>query len=161
MFKISHRIIRAGEILEINWECENCDAQELIIQTGAKKSVLPIEPSGTKKIKLSAAGEKTIISLRTVKNGKENVSSKRVWVRDAKQQYDEFEYVDNTFWSRTKEFFRQQKLRWDMFSPEKQRLYITLLVLALYLLLQPYYPSFSLLFLYGLIVYLIYKVYKM
>jgi hypothetical protein len=96
-----------------------------------------------------------------VKNGKENVSSKRVWVREAKQQYDEFEYVDNTFWSRTKEFFRQQKLRWDMFSPEKQRLYITLLVLALYLLLQPYYPSFSLLFLYGLIVYLIYRLYKM
>ena len=136
MFKISQRIIRAGEILEINWECENCEVQELIIQTGAKKSVLPIEPSGTKKIKLSAAGEKTLISLRTVKNGKENVSSKRVWVREA-------------------------KLRWDMFSPEKQRLYITLLVLALYLLLQPYYPSFSLLFLYGLIVYLIYRLYKM
>ena len=49
MFKISQRIIRAGEILEISWECENCEVQELVIQTGAKKSVLPIEPPEQRK----------------------------------------------------------------------------------------------------------------
>lgn len=161
MFKISKRIIRVGEILEISWDCDASDSQELLIQTGAKKSILPVETSGTKKIKLTAPGEKTVISLRTVKNGKEHVSSKRVWVREAKQQYDEFEYVDDSVWNRVKEFFRKLKLKWNMFSPERQRLYIVLTVLAVYLLFQPYYPSFSLLFIYGLIAYLIYKVYKM
>jgi len=161
MFTINHRIIRTGEILEISWDCDSCDSQELIIQTGTKKSVLPVETSGTKKIRLTTSGEKTVICLRTVKDGKEHISSKRVWVRAAKQQYDEFEYVDDSFWSRTKEFFRKLKLKWNMFSPERQRLYVTLTVLAVYLLLQPYYPSFSLMFIYGLIAYLIYKVYKM
>lgn len=156
MLKLSHRIICSEEILEITWDCVNYDQQELIIQTGEKQSVIPVEPYGSKKIRLKNAGEKTVIAVRTYRNGKVKTHSKRVWVRPAKQKLDDFEYVDGGNWlvRKWREWKNDIRLAWNMFSPDKKQLYIVWILLLGYLVILPFSATISMIYLYGILIYL-------
>lgn len=156
MFKLNHRIIRADEILEITWDCVDSDRQELVIQTGTKQSVLPVELYGSKKIRLKNHQDKTVIMLRTYKDGKMKTDSKRVWVRPAKQHLDEFEYVDNDNFlvRKCKEFVKDIRLAWNMFSPDRKQLYIVWLMLMVYLVILPFHATASIFVMYAIVCYL-------
>lgn len=156
MFKLSHRIIRAGEILEISWHCSDTERQELVIQTGEKQSVLPVEPFGSKKIRLKTPGEKTVIALRIYQGDKTKTHSKRVWVRAAKEQLDEFEYVDsgNFLVRQWREWKKDIRSSWQSFSPDKKQLYYVYLMLLAYVMVMPFFPTASVYVIYGIILYL-------
>lgn len=157
MFNLSHRIIRAGEVLEITWASPDADQVELLIRTGEKQSVLPVEQAGVKRIRLKNADGKTVTSLRTYKQGKVKIQNKRIWVRPAKEEkLDEFEYVDGgNFFVRQWRTWKNDILSsWRFFSPDKKQLYWVYLLLLAYVVILPFYPTASVYVIYGIILYL-------
>lgn len=157
MFNLSHRIIRAGEILEITWASPDAEQVELLIRTGEKQSVLPVELTGVKRIRLKKTDGKTVISLRTYKQGKVKTNDKRIWVRPAKEEkLDEFEYVDggNFFVRQWREWKKDILSSWNAFSPDKKQLYRVYLMLLADAVLMPFYPTVSTYVLWGIILYL-------
>lgn len=139
---VSKRIIKAGEILEVTWDCEECTDPHLILQTGNRESVLSVPPSGTKRFRMKGSVGKHSVGLRCNLYGKEKTTKKRILVYGKVKDTDEFEYVDRGDASPMSRWNQGIQNWWASYTPEKKRLYILLLLLLAIHMLSSI-PSFA------------------
>ena len=86
---IDKTTIKAGEILEIKWNCENADSMQLSINNGYKEVVTDIPMFGSKKIRLNRSKGKTKITLIAIVGGEKISKSEEVKVKKRWFEKDE------------------------------------------------------------------------
>ena len=128
---VNRRILKAGQVIEVTWEAEGAVSPRLVIHTGKRESILAVPSSGTKRFRMKTPGMSQWIGLKVWDGNEERLLKHRlvVWGRPAES--DAFEYMDHhdSWWKRTREAVKRW---WNLFTPEKKRLYVLLLLLIVY-----------------------------
>lgn len=129
--KVNRRILKAGQVVEVSWEAESAVSPRLVIHTGKRESTLAVPVSGTKRFRMKTPGMSQWIGLKVWDGNEEKILKHRlvVWGRPAES--DAFEYMDShdSWWKRTRNAVKRW---WNLFTPEKKRLYVLLLLLLVY-----------------------------
>lgn len=158
--RISKRIVKAGETIEVEWNCEDCSSPRLILNTGSRENTLAIPPTGTKRFRMKGNKGKHSIGLKAEKNGRERRIKKRIFVYGKTNETDSFEYIDRGDASPINQWNSRISNWWRSFTPEKKRLYILLLLLLTFNMLSsiPAVAPYSFILFYGIIFWLFWKV---
>lgn len=62
---IDKRIVKAGSVIEVQWDNSGGANQELVVHTGNRESVLPVTMSGSKRLRMKGGHLLCWIGLRT------------------------------------------------------------------------------------------------
>lgn len=159
---IDKRFIKAGDIIEVSWDCEEALSPRLVLNTSNHENVLSVPNSGTKRFRMKGRKGKHSIGLIAQKKGKDCKITKRIFVYGKMSETDEFEYVDRGDASPMNRWNNSIKNWWDSYSPEKKKLYILLLLLLLFHFLYsiPAISAYSNILFYGIICWLFWQVIK-
>lgn len=128
---VNKRILKTGQVVEVTWDAGGAVSPRLVIHTGRRETTLAVPSSGTKRFRMKNAGMSQWIGLKVWDGSEEKLFKKRlvVWGRPAES--DAFVYMDHpdSWWKRTRHAVKRW---WNLFTPEKKRLYVLLLLLVLY-----------------------------
>lgn len=129
--KVNKRFVKAGDVVEVTWDAGEATSPRLIMHTGIRESALAVPQSGTKRFRLKGVKGKHWIGFKAWDGNQERVIKHRVFVYGKSKESDAFEYMDNqgNWFTRAK---LHMKRWWNLFTPEKKRLYILLIVLLVY-----------------------------
>lgn len=156
---ISHRLLKAGNIVEVKWECTDADSPRLVLHNDKRETTLAVPPEGVKKFRLKGTSGMTWIGLRAYVNGQDKLIKRRLLVWGKAPKGDKFEYVDSNS-GRPNRFKAAITRWWNMFTPEKKRLYVILLLLLAYQLVMAFSPIAAHWFLTGIIFWLFWNIIK-
>lgn len=156
---INKRILKAGTVIEVTWDCGKCDSPRLVMHTGKRESVLAVPPTGSKRFKIKSSKGEHWIGLKAVDYGKELLVKRRFFVYGTNNETDSFEYMD-----RRDNFFTRIKTNvlrwWNMFTPEKKRLYLIMLSLLAYQFVAALWPEVGRVMFYCIIFWLFWMIAK-
>lgn len=93
IFEVDHRCVTEGDVVEINWQCEDADSVSLKIDNGFKSNEIALDKSGTKRFRLNRSKGRTKLILSVNIQGK--VHSKTIAVRVKKMPTMKAETVDH------------------------------------------------------------------
>lgn len=128
---VDKRFVKAGNVVEITWDAEGATSPRIVMHTGKRESTLSVPSSGSKRFRLKGVKGSHWIGLKVWEGNEEKTIKHRVFVYGKAPENDAFEYMDrqDNWLSRIKNYFKRW---WSMFTPEKKRLYILLLLLLAY-----------------------------
>lgn len=150
--KVDRHRITEGGIVEVRWDCSDLktvSGTTITIDNGYKKSIIPVENSGTKKFRLNRSEGATVISLSAEAGGK-NVSRKqRITVRPIKEsskKYDSYTTIRNRpvidfFRNISGRLSRKTKAGWQSIPPQKRHAWIMLGILLICFILSLFWPD--------------------
>lgn len=101
--------IKAGDIVEIKWACENADSVQLSINNGYKEVVTDVPMFGSKKIRLNRSKGKTKITLIAIVGGEKIIKSEEVKVKKRWFEEDENQVITE---ESNEENFDNEELPW-------------------------------------------------
>lgn len=131
--KVNKRFVKAGEVVEVSWDSEIATSPRLIMHTGIRESSLAVPESGSKRFRLKGVKGQHWIGLKAWDGNQERLIKHRIFVYGKSRESDSFEYMDKQNWF---DKLRQGVKRWwGMYTPEKKRLYVLLILLLVYNLL--------------------------
>ena len=158
--RLNKRILRSGEILEVEWDSTGwTGSQALIVHTGGKETSLQVPLSGSKKLRMKGGSLVNWIGLRSWEYGRVRTVKRYFLTIGKRRDTDEFEYVGQQPLRDNMDKFSNGFQRWwRRHTPEKQRLYIIALLLLLYQIILPHNFGFSNLLLTGTIFYIFWLV---
>lgn len=158
--KVNKRFLKAGSVVEVTWEAEDVSSPRIVIHTGKRESTLAVPSSGSKRFRMKNAGLSQWIGLKAWVGKEEELLRHRLFVWGTYSEGDAFEYMDrrDSWWKRTLDGVKRW---WNLFTPEKKRLYVILLLLVAYqTVLGMGYLYFSHLMLTAVIFYLFWQIIK-
>lgn len=157
--QVNKRLVKAGEIIEIKWDAEEGNMPRLVLHNGEKEITLSVPQKGEKQFRMKGKKGLHWVGLLTMVGETEKRKRHHFWVYGSAKTTDEFEYMDHqdTTIGRMQD---SMKRWWNMFSPEKKRMYILLLLLMLYQFLAVASPAVGGILLYGIIFWLFWQVIK-
>ena len=129
--KVDKRFLKAGNVVEVSWDAGDTTSPRLIMHTGKRESTLAVPQSGSKRFRLKGVKGQHWIGLKAWEGNQEKLIKHRVFVYGKSHDSDAFEYMDrpDSWISRKKVAIKRW---WAMFTPEKKRLYLLLLMLLGY-----------------------------
>ena len=129
--KVDKRILKAGSVVDVSWDAEDTVSPRIVIHTAQRETTLAVPSSGSKRFRLKNAGLSQWIGLKVWDGHEEKLIKHRVFVWGRYTDSDAFEYMDHhdSWWTRTRNAVKRW---WNMFTPEKKRLYVLLLLLLAY-----------------------------
>ena len=159
-FDVDRTSVIEGDVVEVRWDCTGAERVELKIDNGYKATVLPLDISGSKRFKLNRSKGRTALTITAWKDGKHG--SKTIKVRVTEMATTHAETVDNEGRSVSglKQWWQQRRLRAAALPPEKRMALRVATILAAAMLVGMIIPRLFLLGIAGLIVYLLYIIWK-
>ena len=162
-FSIDKNVVTEGDIIEVKWNCPDCQNITITINNGFKLSSLSVDNQGIKKFKLNRSKGKTSITLEALCNGKNIKKSHKVKVnplktaktKGDKKGYDSYKRLDT---NPVKDWFNKTKSRfsiaWRSMSREKQLIYKIMMMLLLVMIITSFAPKFIFFGLMAVVIYL-------
>jgi len=150
--KVDRHRITEGGIVEVRWDCSDLKAVSgttITINNGFRKSIIPVDSSGTKKFRLNRSEGATVISLSAEAGGK-NVSRKqRITVRPLKEPSKKYDSYTTVRKHPVLDFFKKMfdslswntKARWQSIPPQKRHAWIMLGILLICFILSLFWPD--------------------
>lgn len=132
--KVDKRLVKAGNVVEVSWDAGTSTSPRIVMHMGKRESTLSVPQLGSKKFRLKGVKGRHWIGLKAWDGNKEVIIKHRLFVYGKSYENDAFEYMDKRegLFSR---FTHYVKHWWGMYTPEKKRLYVLLLLLLGYQLL--------------------------
>lgn len=160
--QINKRIVKAGDIIDVEWDSEEGNSPRLILKSGNNSTSLSVPLSGSKRFKMKGVKGSHSITLIADVYGKEKSVKKRIFVYGQKKETDDFEYIDRGDASSINRWNNSIQQWWQSFSHEKKTLYKLLLMLLAYNALStiPAAADFALILFYGILFWLFWQVIK-
>lgn len=159
-FTVDRTTVTEGDVVEIQWNCLGADRVELKIDNGFKSSVLPLEISGTKRFRLNRSKGRTALTITAWKDGKHGSKTLKVRVNEMKTTRAETVDSHGRNIGFLQQWWRKVRPRWQSLPAEKRMAARILLILAVILLFTILSPAILLVGIAGLVVYLLYSLWK-
>ncbi|MBR1784192.1 MAG: hypothetical protein IJ760_02000 [Bacteroidales bacterium] len=159
-FDVDRKAVTEGDIVEIKWDCTGADRVELNIDNGYKASAIELPIAGSKRFRLNRSKGSTKLTVTVWKDGKHG--SKSIKVRVSPLQTSRAETVDDNGRrvSGVSEWWTRMQLRVKQLPPDKRLALRASLIICASLLLGIFVPGLLQLGLLGLMVYLLFVVWK-
>ena len=158
---IDKRILKAGSVIEVQWDNSGGANQELVVHTGNRESVLPVTMSGSKRLRMKGGHLLCWIGLRTQEYGRVRTLRRYFLVYGKGETTDRFEYVGtNPSDSRLEQAKSAMRRWWNAYTPEKQRLLKILGIILVYEFVLPRNPGLASIVLTILVFYIFWQVIK-
>ena len=159
-FDVDRTTVTEGDVVEVRWDCTGADRVELKIDNGYKASVLALETSGSKRFRLNRSRGRTALTITAWKDGKHGSKTLKVRVKELETTRAETVDDKGKRIGATQEWWQQVRARWGAMPAEKRLASRISLILCGLILLGMLLPRLFLLGLLGLMVYLLYIVWK-
>ncbi len=168
-FKVSKRIVREGDIVEVTWECPEAESARITIDNGYRSASAVVPSSGSKKYKLNRSKGRTRITLFA--NCHDTSVHREIFIIVRKSRSSRAKSEDNVYDSYTRmdkpnvkqrfRIFRERlSYAWQYVPAQKKLAYTLLLLLSLVMLLSAFIPKVTYFGLFALAAYLLWYIYK-
>jgi hypothetical protein len=168
-FKVSRRIVREGDIIEVKWECPEAESAQITIDNGYRSASAVVPDRGSKKFKLNRSKGRTRIVLSANCHGTPVHREIFVIVRKSKSSkakvdnnvYDSYTRMDKpTLKQRFKIIRERLSYMWKCFPAQKKLAYTLLWLLFAVMLLSAFIPKATYFALLAVAAYLLWYIYK-
>ena len=159
-FDIDRTTVTEGDIVEVRWDCTGADRVELKIDNGYKASVLNLEISGTKRFRLNRSKGRTALTITAWKGDKHGSKTLKVRVKEIPATQTETLDHNGRTMGPIRQWWSQMQPRWKNLPTDKRLAARVMLILAAVLLISTLLPVFLLFGTAGLMVYLLYVLWK-
>lgn len=159
-FDIDRTTVTEGDIVEVRWDCTGADRVELKIDNGYKASVLNLEISGTKRFRLNRSKGRTALTITAWKGDKHGSKTLKVRVKEIPATQTETLDHNGRTMGPIRQWWSQMQPRWKNLPADKRLAARIMLILAAVLLFSTLLPVLLLLGTAGLMIYLLYVLWK-
>ena len=159
-FDIDRTTVTEGDIVEVCWDCTGADRVELKIDNGYKASVLNLDITGSKRFRLNRSKGRTALTITTWKEGKHGSKTLKVRVKELPTTQPETIDSQGRTMGPLRQWWNQMQPRWKNLPADKRMAARVMLILAATLLVSTLLPVFLLFGTAGLMVYLLYVLWK-
>lgn len=168
-FKVSRRIVREGDIVEVTWECPEAESARITIDNGYRSASAVVPSSGSKKYKLNRSKGRTRITLSANCHGTPVHREIFIIVRKARSSkakgdntvYDSYTRMDKPNLQQRFKIFRERlSYAWQYVPAQKKLAYKILLLLLVVMLISAFIPKVTYFGLLAVAAYLLWYIYK-
>ncbi|NMB37168.1 MAG: hypothetical protein GX993_03880 [Bacteroidales bacterium] len=168
-FRVSRRIVREGDIVEVKWECPEAESAQITINNGYRVASATVPPSGSKKYKLNRSKGRTRITLFANCHGtpvRREISivvrrSRSPRIKADKNVYDSYTRIDKPGFRQRFRIFRDRlSYIWQCMPAQKKLAYTLLWILFAAMLLIAFIPKLTYFALFAIAIYLFWYIYK-
>ena len=159
-FDVDRTVVTEGDVIEIKWNCTGAERVELKIDNGFRATVLPLEENGSKKFRLNRSKGRTALTITAWKSGKHGSKTLKVKVKEMPTTHAETVDSQGKPLGALREWWQRWQPRWQSLPADKRMAVRMLLIIVALLLLTLLSPRLLLLGLTGLVIYLLYIVWK-
>ena len=159
-FQADHRTVTEGDVVELTWDCTGSEQTELTIDNGFRATQLTLEAAGSKRFRLNRSKGRTALTITAWKDGKHGSKTLKVKVKEIPATQAETLDSNGRAMGPLRQWWSQLRPRWQSMPADKRLAARIMLILAAVLLFSTLLPVLLLLGTAGLMIYLLYVLWK-